>query len=120
MRNMIAVLMLIAVITIVGCNLPDVIVDEIAAEFDRGHCEATNFLSTFQAEFGREPMAGDWSIYIFMWHFQIPTIWTETGEIVTYEEQDRRTVDFIWYTEPDYSRYTPYILGVEQAMRDWS
>lgn len=96
---------LILLIALASCNIPDVITDaqdELTMEFDRGHCQATHYFSTFEDEYGIPALSSDWSIAHFLTTFSIPTV----GEPS-------------WCAEYDYTRFTPYHNGVIQAMKDW-
>ncbi len=103
-RIMTKVLTVILLIAVAGCNIPDVVIDaqdELAMEFDRGHCAATNYFSTFEAEYDTPPLCTDWSIYHFIDSFDIPLM------------------EYDWQSEFDYRRLTSYHFGVIQAMKDW-
>ena len=124
MRNIILILLM----ALIGCNAPKIIIDthsELQDQFIVGHCEAMHFLATFEAEFGVEELAGDWSIYRFLKEFQIPQVWTDKefiekfGEIVDYEIIGPRAIDYIWHADLDFSRISSYHLGALQAMKDW-
>jgi len=92
----------ILLIALTSCQVPDVVTDDDAMEFDRGHCQATHYFSTFEAVYDTPPLTSDWSITHFLDTFEIPAIG-----------------DPSWYAEYDYSRFTPYHFGVIQAMKDW-
>jgi len=115
---------LILLIALTSCQVPEVITvayDDLQMEFDRGHCEATNYFSTFEAQYGIPPLTSDWSIFHFLDSFRIPQVWIETGEPVNYEDEigSKRASHFVQCAEFDYSRFTSYHFGVIQAMKDW-
>lgn len=117
-------MILILLIALTSCNIPDVIIDahdELQMEFDRGHCEATHYFSTFEAENGIPPLTSDGSIYFFLREFVIPMNWISSGYDVTYHlyNDSLSGIDYILLAEYDYSRFTSFHFGVIQAMKDW-